>query len=134
MDTLGTVTCPGEMRTTVPLIASAILEQGASTLNTALAALALAQEIMCPSFSLTALASRAAPVMVILLSLTTMDVASFAMRRVSGVLSISPTTSFSLLSPALDVELPEEERSSGERRGDRRGNQPLTLLFTVAVV
>jgi hypothetical protein len=39
-----------------------------------------------------------------------------------GHVAMSSMTSFSLLSPVLDVKLPEEERSSGEQKGNQRGN------------
>ncbi len=71
-------------------------------------------------FPPTALASRAA--MAVFLSLTAMDVASFATKRVLGASSMSLATSFSSLSPDLDVRLPEKERSSGEQKGNQRGN------------
>jgi hypothetical protein len=76
-------------------------------------------------------ASRVATM--IFLSLTALAFASFATKRVSILSSVPLPTSILLLSPELNVGLSELERSSGERRGDQRGNQLLTLLFTVAV-
>jgi hypothetical protein len=71
-------------------------------------------------FSPTASASQAA--MTIFLSLTALAVASFTTKGVSSLLLASSPTSIALSSPEMDVALLELERSSGEWRGNWRGN------------
>ncbi len=61
---------------------------------------------------------------------------AFASSAPKGVLIsslVTSPTSISLLSPELDVELSELERSSGEQRGNQRKYWMLTLLFAVAL-
>jgi hypothetical protein len=69
----------------------------------------------------------------ILLSLAALAFASFATKGVSILSLVSLPTCILLLSPELDVELSKLERSSGEQRGNQRGDWTITLLSAVAV-
>jgi hypothetical protein len=104
MDTVGAVPCPGGERTAAPLVASANLVQSLTTLDPALAALALAEEIK-RSFFHDGLGRSSCNDNY--LSLTASAFASFATKRVLILLLVSLPTCILLLSPELDLELSE---------------------------